>query len=283
MAYKSLMTIVTVTGDADRRNRLLDAAVALARREDAHLEVLAMGIDRTQIGYFYAGASALIYQETLERAQAEAAELEAEIRDRLGRQDIRWSVETVVAQLGGMSALVAQRAWFADLVVLARPYGEGCGPEDEAVIEAAMFDGQAPVLVLPHDVPDVALRGTRVVVAWNQSSESLSAIRKALPILARADLVNICIVDPPQHGAERSDPGGTLSQWLSRHGIRSEVSVLAKTLPRLSDVLARHMRDQNADLLVMGAYGHSRFREAILGGTTRNTLEQTEVPVFMAH
>ena len=61
------------------------------------------------------------------------------------------------------------------------------------------------------------------------------------------------------------------------------MSVLARTLPRVSDVLLRHVRDANADLLVMGAYGHSRFREAILGGATRNMLEQTTVPVLMAH
>ena len=95
--------------------------------------------------------------------------------------------------------------------------------------------------------------------------------------------MNIAVIDPPQHGPERSDPGGMLCQMLVRHGVRAEVSVLAKTLPRISDVLARHVRDQNADLLVMGAYGHSRFREAILGGATRNMLEEAEVPVLMAH
>ena len=70
---------------------------------------------------------------------------------------------------------------------------------------------------------------------------------------------------------------------LVRHGVHAEVSVLARSLPRISDVLARHIWDQNADMLVMGAYGHSRFREAILGGATRNMLEKAEVPVLMAH
>jgi nucleotide-binding universal stress UspA family protein len=59
--------------------------------------------------------------------------------------------------------------------------------------------------------------------------------------------------------------------------------VLAKTMPRISDVLCRHVRDQDAELLVMGAYGHSRFRESIMGGATRNMLELAELPVFMAH
>ena len=109
------------------------------------------------------------------------------------------------------------------------------------------------------------------------------AARRALPFLKRAELVTITVIDPPAHGPERSDPGGLLCQLLTRHGVKAEVQVLARTLPRISDVLARHCRDINADLLVMGAYGHSRFREAILGGATRNMLEQTEVPVFMAH
>ncbi|MFN6979312.1 MAG: universal stress protein, partial [Gemmobacter sp.] len=122
----------------------------------------------------------------------------------------------------------------------------------------------------------------RVVVGWNQGAEALAAVRQALPLLIGAGMVNIAVIDPPAHGPERSDPGGQLSAWLSRHGVRTEVSVLARTMPRTSDVLARHVRDQAADMLVMGAYGHSRFRQAILGGTTRNTLEQAQVPVFLA-
>ena len=111
----------------------------------------------------------------------------------------------------------------------------------------------------------------------------MAATRAAMPLLKASALTDITVIDPPAHGPERSDPGGMLSQLLSRHGIRAEVSVLAKTMPKTSDILARHVRDIDADLVVMGAYGHSRFREAILGGTTRNMLEFAEVPVFMAH
>ena len=107
--------------------------------------------------------------------------------------------------------------------------------------------------------------------------------RAALPILKNADLVRVVVVDPPSHGPNRSDPGGMLSQFLSRHGVRVEIDVLSKTLPRVSDVIMRHAKDANCDMVVMGAYGHSRFREAILGGATRNMLEQAEIPVFMAH
>jgi nucleotide-binding universal stress UspA family protein len=181
-----------------------------------------------------------------------------------------------------MAHLVALRARFADLVILPRPYGGGDETAAEAVVEAALFEGQAPVLVLP-DAGLGASLGKRIVVAWNQSDEALSAVRRALPMLIAAEMVNIVIIDPPTQGPERSDPGGLLTQMLARHGVRAEVSVIAKTLPRVSDVLSRHIRDQDADMLVMGAYGHSRLREAILGGATRNMLQIAEVPVFMAH
>lgn len=279
MAFKSILTITT---DADQTARQLDVAVDLARREDAHLDVLCIGVDQTQTGYYYAGATAILTQEAYNQAKEDVADAEKAVRERLGSEDIRWAVDTAVAQVGALSGPVAMLARFSDLVVLGKPYGEGRGYANEAIVEAALFEGGAPVLVLPGAARDASF-GKRVVVAWNQSNESLRAARAALPILKAAAAVNIAIIDPPAHGPERSDPGGMLSQLLVRHGVHAEVSVLAKTLPKTSEVLSRHARDLNADLIVMGAYGHSRFREAILGGTTRNMLEMTDLPVLMVH
>ena len=279
MAYKTILTIVT---DVAQSRGQIDSAVAIARAEDAHLEVLCLGVDRTQTGYYYAGATAFVQQEVLDRAQEEARETERAMRERLGAEDLRWSAEAVVAQIGAIATVVGLRARFADLVVMGHPYGKSRGQEIEAAVEAALFEGQSPVLIVP-DGQVVTLAARRVVVAWNQSNEAMNAIRKALPLLKAADLADITVIDPPAHGPERSDPGGQLSQWLARHGVKVEVSVLAKTLPRISDVINRHVRDSSAELVVMGAYGHSRFREAILGGATRNMLEQSEVPVLMAH
>lgn len=279
MAYKSILTIVT---SPETVALAVETAAQVARREGGHLDILAVGIDRTQTGYYYAGANAMILQETLERAQEDADQLADMVKAKLAGDDIPWGCEAAVAQIAGLSRLVAERARFADLVVLPHPYGEGRGIEDEAVIEAAMFEGNAPVLVVPEGgLPE--RMGGRIVVAWNESTEALSAVRKAMPLLAKADLVDIVIIDPPPHGPERSDPGGRLSQMIARHGARAEVSVLAKTMPRISDVLRRHAVDRNADLIVMGAYGHSRFREAILGGATRNMLENCELPILLAH
>lgn len=281
MSYKTVMTVLT-SPDTDAEKGALRAAVALARQNDAHLDVLAVGIDRMQIGLYYAGASAALYQEAIDKALAEAEALAEVARAALRAEDIRWSVETAVTQMGGLAALVGRRACFGDVVVLPRPYGPDRSAEDEAVVEAALFDARVPVMILPEGQSEPP-RAERVIVAWNDSPEALAAVRAALPLLKAAQKVHITVVDPPQHGPERSDPGGMLSQMLARHGVVCEVAVLSRSVPRVSDVLARHARDVDADLMVMGAYGHSRFREAIMGGATRNMLEQAAVAVLMAH
>lgn len=281
MPCKTLLTVVTAFDEPTASLTALNAAIDYARQNDAHLEVLAVGIDDSQLGYFYAGASMLVMQETFSRAEAGSVDVETRVRERLASEDIRWSVDRAVSQIGGLSVLVGQRARFADMVMLPLPYGPDASPAGEAALEAALFEADVPVMVLPRGLDPVP-EPNRIVVAWNDSPEALAAIRQALPLLQKAQAVNIAIIDPPAYGINQAEPGADLSQWLARHGVRSEISVLAKTLPRVSEVMLRHLRDQNADLLVMGAYGHSRFRQAILGGATREILEHATTPVLMA-
>jgi nucleotide-binding universal stress UspA family protein len=281
MAYKSLMT---VAASPEGVLTTVTAAARIATQLDAHLDCLALGVDRTQVGYSYAGSGAVMIAAAIERAEAEARDAEAALNAAIAAQapPLRSAVDSVVTQLGALTDVVASRARYADLAVLPLPYGPSRGIEDEAVTEAALFEGMCPVLALPSSGMKTA-EPKRIVLAWNQSREALVATRRAMPFLRRAEVVQIVVVDPPTHGPERSDPGGLLCQHLVRNGVKAEVSVLARTLPRVSEVLSRHVRDVDADLLVMGAYGHSRFREAILGGVTRDMLESAEVPVFLAH
>lgn len=283
MSYKTVLTVVLSPADAERQ--ILGAA-KIAEANDGHLEILALGVDHTQAGYSYIGAGAVLMAATIDRAEEDARAAELAAKKAVGElnADVRWSIETVVSQIGSVMDVVANAARFADLVVLPMPYGAGRGLDSEAVIEAALFDGRAPVLVLPDaELPERLHQPSKVVLAWNQSNEAVAASRAALPMLKGADLVNVTVVDPPSHGPERSDPGGMLSQWLVRQGARAEVSVLALNMPKVSDVLVRHAAEVGADMIVMGAYGHSRLREAVLGGATRAMLEKAPVPVLMAH
>lgn len=279
MACKSLLTVLS---DARLTAPPLQQLAALAAHFDAHAEALCLGVDRTQIGYYYAGANAMLLQQAMERARDEAALLMGRARAALAQSGLRWSAEEGIAQIADLGRHVAHRARFSDLVVLPRPYGPDRGAELATIAEAALFEGRAPVLVVPDQGPPLT-RPRQVIVAWNESAEALAAIRRALPFLQAAELVRIVVIDPPAHGPERSDPGGLLSLMLARHGVSCEIDVLSRTLPRVSDILNRHARDSGAELIVMGAYGHARLREAILGGATRSMLEQAEIPVLMAH
>lgn len=279
MAYKSLFSVLTSTKLTDS---VIDNAIALANSHSAHLDVLCLGVDRSQTGYYYAGANALVLQETIDRASEDAQAIQKHVTTALDQTDIRWATETGVAQLADLGRHVSARARFADLCILNKPYGKEHGAELEPILESVLFEGQCPVLVIPDKCTPTP-NPKRIMIGWNESPEAMSAIRAAMPLLTAAEVVHVVVIDPPAHGPNRSDPGGVLSQFLSRHGIRVEVDVLSKTLPRVSDVLKRHARDVDADMIVMGAYGHSRFREAILGGATRYMLEQSDLPVFMAH
>ncbi len=278
MSYKSILTI----WDGREQSRAaMDRAIQIVKDNDGHLNVLCLGIDNIQAGLYYAGATPLVISESIETARDQARGLETEVGQILDNQDINWSCQAMIAQIGGLANVVGQAARFNDLVVLPQPYGGGSGEEASAALEAAMFVGHAPVLVCPAN--ETAKPGKKIVVAWNESAEAMAAIRAGLTYIQAADSVDIVIIDPGQHDENRADPGGELSRMLDRHGANVSVSVLARTVPRVAEVIERHASDVGADMIIMGAYGHSRFRESILGGATRDMLEHVTVPVLMAH
>ena len=278
MAYKTILTVLSHPTQLPQ----LDAAAALAAAQDAHLDILCLGIDHSQPGYYFPGGAAYGLQEAIDTAMSDAETLERSIRQHMaGASDLCWATESAVAQSGSIAGLVGLRARFSDLTVLASPYAEGQPGDAETITEAALFEGSCPILVLPKaEAPTLPPR--RVLVAWNQSAEALAAVRRALPLLQAADSVEVTCIDPGRTGPERSDPGGALTQMLTRHGVRAEIAILARTAPTVSAEINRRAIEIGADLVVMGAYGHSRLRQAILGGATRNMLEQARVPVFMA-
>jgi nucleotide-binding universal stress UspA family protein len=278
MAFKSILTI----WDGRRESRAtLDIAINMTRKADGHLNILCLGIDPIQSGLYYAGTTPLLVSESISNARESAKKLEDEVSEIMRLSDVNWSCQVAVAQLGGIAQVVGRIARFNDLVILPKPYGDGAPEESAAALEAALFEGDVPVLVCPCEPAIVA--ANRIIIAWNESTEALAAIRAALPTIANAKAVDIAIIDPARHDAERTDPGAELSKMLARHGAKVSVSVLARTVPQIAEVLERHAVDFGADLIVMGAYGHSRFRESILGGATRDMLEAVKLPVFMAH
>lgn len=176
---------------------------------------------------------------------------------------------------GTAGQALAAEARTADLFVATRPYGD---PADEVHMEVSVLfgSGRACLFVPPKGVAPKNF-GT-ILVAWNGSREAARAIAEAMPLLKAATQVVVVSI------GEESEVefGGDIARHLSRHGIAAVIGTIEASMEGPGDALLGEARRIGADLLVMGGYGHSRFREWILGGATRHVLSSAEIPVFMA-
>jgi nucleotide-binding universal stress UspA family protein len=173
-------------------------------------------------------------------------------------------------------------ARYADLVVAGQPEADDEG-DLRGLADELVFSAGRPVLFVPYAGRFPAL-GKRVLVAWDAGREAARAVTDALPLLQRAEAVEVCAFDPEKRARKHGEqPGADVGLYLARHGVKVTVArqsgagydVGAQILSRAADV--------GADLVVMGAYGHARVREMVLGGATRTLLEAMTVPVLMSH
>lgn len=280
MAIETLSLVVT---DEARDTHVLQAAAAIAARESAHLDLLCLGVEPVPLETVPMTATPVVMEgwrvESLQRAERLAAWASARIPP-----EVRARAEPITAQSLGLAAVVARAARFSDLAVTGRPYGPGHDPLAPVIAEALIFGSGGPILVVPdQDHTNWSHPFRRICLAWNDSDEAMRAARATLPFLKATEAVDIAIVDPPLHAHDRADPGHDLSLWLARHGVNAEVSVLARTEPRTADVLTRFALERQSDAIAMGAFGHSRLREALLGGTTRDLLSSVPLPLLLAH
>ncbi|GIZ50476.1 universal stress protein [Noviherbaspirillum aridicola] len=177
------------------------------------------------------------------------------------------------------------QARYSDLLVVGQPdpAERGSGERADAG-EYALLNCGKPVLFVPYSGRFDTV-GKRVVIAWDGSLEASRAVSGAIPLLRRADLVQVTVFDPEigpaAHGEE---PGADIALYLARHGVKVEVE--RQRTGREIDIgnaLLSHLSDFGADLLVMGGYGHARVREILMGGVSRTVLRSMTVPVLMSH
>lgn len=278
MSYSS---IATVLHNPDQGTDALEFAISTARMWGAHLHVLCAGVDVIDPGFYYAGTQAIAVQQNLEAAEANAHHLKTLVETRLETELIDWDVEAVTTMTSGLAACVARQVRYADIVVLPLPYGSGRTQTDVVTFEACLFDADVPVLAVPEKAVWTS-EPQRILIAWNDGAEALAAAKVALPLTAKATQTDICVIRPSTLGSDRSDPGGRLAQLLARAGARVEITVAAEHGPDIATQLLRRAREKGADLLVMGGYGHSRLREAVLGGVTRSMLKEATLPILLS-
>ena len=262
----------------------LEAAAAIALREEAHLHVICLGVEPMAMTAMAMDGGAAVFRDGDFAAAQERAQTLGRWAQAALPPSLRTRVQRLIVASASLAAEVAQAVRCSDLAVAARPYGPGHGALAPVIGEALLFGTAGPVLVVPdRGGTDWTRPFRRICLAWNGSDEVLRATRLAMPILRQADQVDIALVDPPAHAQGHADPGEAVAGWLMRHGIRVEVAVLPRTERRKADVLAHFAADRGCEALVMGAYGHSRLREMLLGGTTRALLAEVPLPLVLAH
>lgn len=192
------------------------------------------------------------------------------------------SFESVIAndEAGGGIGLQAR---YSDLVVVGQTNRDEPSPSVLPDFpEYIVMNSGRPVLIVPY-TGDFNTVAKRPLISWDASRESTRAVTDAIPLLKRADLVQVAIFNPKTTpDAHGEQPGADIALYLARHGIKVEVSV-HKTSTDIGNALLSLAHDLDSDMLVMGGYGHSRFREMIMGGVTRTILESMTIPVLMSH
>jgi nucleotide-binding universal stress UspA family protein len=272
MGLKDLL--VHVDNDPACSSRV-DVAVALAAKHGAHLTGLhATGWPRLP-GY----VEIELPPSFREEQRRHLGELARQAEERFHERGIpgKWRLDT-----GDIVGTMKLHARYADLTVVGQARDLVDAPHDLAFLpeELALGLGR-PVLVVPRYGAFETV-GERVLIAWNGSREATRAVHDALPLLKRATKVTVLSIDPERDSGARV-PSADIALHLARHGVAAEAASTLGLDIGVGDVLLSRAADLSVDLIVMGAYGHSRVREMVLGGATRHMLQQMTVPVLMSH
>jgi nucleotide-binding universal stress UspA family protein len=185
---------------------------------------------------------------------------------------------------GDVAEIASLHARYADLVIVGQMEpGLPAGHSARALPERLLLGVGRPILVVPYAGVFTTV-GERVLVAWNASREATRAVNDALPLLQRASQVTVLAINPRGGVSGDGDvPGADLALHLSRHGVKAEASWVPAQDIEVAAMLLSWACDCQADLIVMGGYGHSRIRELVLGGATREMLQIMTVPTLMSH
>jgi len=280
--YPKTLTVFLDASPSGKRRAV--HAAALAQRWDAHLigvHVVFAGVrldppsDSWAIGE--RAFQAVIAHEKRLRANAEA--VAADVSEYFQGLCTRWNVAGELRRIDShrptQEAIL--NALHSDLVIVGHPEPNGL-PDD---VETILVASGVPLLVLPNAWPGEAI-GNDVLIGWNASRKARRTISDAMPFLVDAQAVTTLVVDPPRGHRHGEEPGADIALQLARHGVHLNVERVMSNGSPIPEVIISHAVQSRSDMLVFGAYGHSRLRELLLGGTTRTLLAQVPVPVLVS-
>ena len=282
MALKDILVHLDTTPRCAAR---LNLAAALAARHGAHLVGLLVA-DIPSANYFYGAAMPLvpaspeeIIRRLRDEANAAATPVQQAFNECLRRNGIEGEWRMVE---GSPPVTTALHGRYADLVVVGQPNPYEPSDGDPITVSTVMTAGR-PVLAVPF-AGDFPVIGEHVLIAWNASREAARAVNDALPLIGQAKKVTVLAINPQSGiGGHGDVPAADISLHLARHGLKAEAAhTVAKDISD-GEALLSYAADIGADLIVAGAYGHSRARELVFGGVTRTLVAEMTVPVLFSH
>jgi nucleotide-binding universal stress UspA family protein len=227
-----------------------------------------------------AAISALVRVE--EQARREGAEAAKLFSERFSRLAITGELRRIDASPGDMVRHVVTEARWSDLFVATCPYRDDTVSGWDHILEAVLFEGGHSMYFVPPGVrPRPQLN--RAMIAWSDTCQAARAVAEALPFLRASSDVEIVVVESEGEMNARGYVATDIAAHLDRHGINVLIRPFEQGHWSVGEALLEQVLDRSADLVVMGAYGHSRWRERIMGGTTREMLQTSTVPLLMAH
>jgi nucleotide-binding universal stress UspA family protein len=277
MSLKDILVHIDLNAVSERR---LKSAMSLAQAHGAHL----VGVYAVPRPYIPAYAEVQITAEVLEaqRASAEEAASRAEAAFKAATANSGLSVEWR-QQEGDEGRVLGFHCRYADLTIVSQPDPEqSLFPGDRDLPDRLILTAGRPVMVLPYGYSG-DLAGKRVLVAWDEGPLASRAVHDALPLLQAAEKVVVMVANPTKVPGEKRDPGADIAAHLARHGVTVEASHITSDELDVGNLLLSRAADISADMMVMGAYGHARWSELILGGVTNVVLSHQTVPVVMSH
>lgn len=279
MAFKNLLVHLDPSKSSVKR---ADAAIALAAEHGAHLTALAAAAAPSVPTYVEAQIPAALFERARSTLNQELAAAGEAFTTRAKAAGIAHEVRMELAQ-EPLAELISRHARYVDLAILGQSDPDDPATGAPELSEDVILGCGRPVLMVPY-IGAMQAPGRRIVVAWDAGREAARAVNDAMPLLAAADQVLVLIVNPRRgphgHGEE---PGSDIATHLARHGVKVEVKVVTQRDLTVADVILSRIADETVDLVVMGAYGHARLREMVLGGVTREMFRSMTVPLFMSH
>ena len=287
-----IRTILVALSDATAEAGTLGTAFALAKTFNAHVDVLHLRADPTASISDFVGdtVSPTLVEEVIEAAEDRAQRIAARVRKGFDESIAKARIEIVnrpsaqgkpTASYGEETGLndywIETRGRVSDLIIARRPRNNA-DVGARAIAEYALMGTGRPVLLAPASHPRKV--GSSVAIAWNGSVEASKAVASAMPILTRAR--SVTAISVVEGGGEDNNLDG-LIQYLRWHGIRAKPAVVKSRGGDTGKAVTGAASRAKADLLVMGAYTHSRMREMIFGGVTDYVLGSSRIPVLLAH